>query len=73
MMVLPQDERKPLCEQLLRYLEKHPENRANAQRLLDFVLTTPDCFCRSHAEGHITGSAWLLNPTGDKALLTLHH
>ena len=73
MTAIPQDERKPLCEQLLRYLEKHPENSANAQRLLDFVLTTPDCFCRSHAEGHITGSAWLLNPTGDKALLTLHH
>lgn len=73
MMPLPQDERKVLCEQLLRYLESHPDNRENAERLLHFVLNTPDCFCREHRAGHITGSAWLLNPAGDKALLTLHH
>lgn len=69
---LPQDERRPLCEQLLRYLSAHPENKDNAERMLRFVLDTPDCFRRSHTEGHITGSAWLLNPAGDKALLTLH-
>ena len=41
--------------------------------MLDFVLSTPHCFERSHAAGHMTGSAWLLSPAGDKALLTLHH
>ena len=41
--------------------------------MLDFVRSTPHCFERSHAAGHMTGSAWLLNPAGDKALLTLHH
>lgn len=69
---MPQDERKQLCEQLTRYLASHPDNRENALRLLQFVQDTPDCFCREHQAGHITGSAWLLNPTGDKALLTLH-
>ena len=69
---LPRDARNKLCEQLLRYLETHPDNRENASRLLQFVQQTPDCFKREHQAGHITGSAWLLNPTGDKALLTLH-
>lgn len=73
MLPLPQDERKALCEQLLRYLDTHPDNAENATRLLHFVQQTPDCFCREHREGHITGSAWLLNPDGSKALLTLHH
>ena len=40
--------------------------------MCDFISTTPDCFERSHREGHITGSAWLVNPDGDKVLLTLH-
>lgn len=73
MQSLPQDERRELCEQLVRYLESHPDNATNARRLLQFVQQTPDCFRREHQEGHITGSAWLLNPDGNKALLTLHH
>lgn len=40
--------------------------------MLEFIRNTPDCFSRSNKEGHITGSAWLINPAGDKALLTLH-
>lgn len=70
---IPQDDRASLCEQLLRYIGKHPENEENARRVLDFVCSTPDCFRREHRAGHITGSAWLLNPDGSKALLTLHH
>ncbi len=40
--------------------------------MLRFLRSTPDCFERSNKEGHFTGSAWLVNPAGDKALLTLH-
>lgn len=73
MISLPTDERAALCLALQRYITRHPERADIAERILHFVVQTPDCFCRSHAEGHITGSAWLLNPGGDKALLTLHH
>lgn len=72
-MDIPRDSRKQLCEQLLAYMGSHPSRQQTAQEILQFVLTTPDCFERSHVAGHITGSAWLLNPQGDKALLTLHH
>jgi len=40
--------------------------------MVTFVNNTPDCFERSHAAGHITASAWVLNLADDKALLTLH-
>lgn len=69
---LPTDARRPLCEALLRYADIHPERAETAAEILRFVAETPDCFCRTQLRGHITGSAWLLNPAGDKVLLTLH-
>lgn len=71
-MNTPADHRKQLYEELLYYQRTHTERADVAQRILDFVQQTPDCFNRSHATGHITGSAWLLSPDGNKALLTLH-
>jgi len=71
-MEIPQDCRKQLCEELLHYISACPARRETALQTLQFVCDTPDCFERSHAAGHITGSGWLLNPMGDKALLTLH-
>lgn len=71
-MMPPTDHRYALCEMLTRYAASHAERRDVAARILEFVSSTPDCFCRICQQGHITGSAWLLNPAGDKALLTLH-
>ena len=48
-------------------------NEADAKpKMLEFVQANPNCFERELAIGHITGSAWLLNREGDKALL-MHH
>lgn len=68
----PTDSRARLCQELDFFAEKHPEQRGVADNMKQFISTTPDCFERSHSQGHITGSAWLVSPTGDKALLTLH-
>ena len=70
--IFPNDKRWQLYTQLIRYAERHPERREVAEQMLRFVAATPDCFERSHAAGHVTGSAWLLSPCGGKALLTLH-
>ncbi len=70
-MLAEHDPRRPLEEALLRYAARHPENMA-AERVLHFIREEPACFCRSHAAGHITGSAWLLDSQGEKTLLTLH-
>ena len=37
-----------------------------------FVETNPDCFERSLAEGHVTGSAWITSPDGLRVVL-IHH
>ena len=71
-MDIPCDIRKQLCEQLLDYISRTPERASVAEQVLQFVCNTPDCFERTHVSGHITGSAWLINPAGDKTLLTLH-
>lgn len=66
-------ERTNLCKALRIFAEKHPAQKITADRILTFIQEHEDCFERSCLEGHITGSAWLLNPAGDKVLLTLHH
>ncbi len=70
-MIPEHDPRRALEQALCRYLARHPQSEA-APRVLDFIRSSADCFCRSHAAGHITGSAWLLSPQGQKVLLTLH-
>lgn len=67
------DFRESLCQALHLFAQKHPEQKITADKMLNFVRSTPECFQRSNREGHMTGSAWLLNPAGSKALLTLHH
>lgn len=61
-----------LLSALADYARRHPERQAAAERIAHFVQGTPHCFERSHAAGHITGSAWVLAPAGERALLTLH-
>ena len=48
------------------------QQRLCRQAMLDFAAAHSDCFHRSCVPGHFTASAWLLNKSGDKALL-MHH
>ena len=43
-----------------------------ARNLLRFVEENPDCFSRSLVSGHITGSAWIVDPTRSAVLLVYH-
>lgn len=67
------DFRDKLNQELIFFAEKHPEQKITADKMREFIQRRPDCFERSCLEGHITGSAWLVNEREDKALLTLHH
>lgn len=40
--------------------------------ILDFVRQNPRCFERELEVGHVTGSAWLVDPPGERVLLTHH-
>jgi len=64
--------RKPLLELLRDYRTRHPEEADCAERIAKLVAEHSDCFERSCLPGHITASAWIVDPTGDRALLTHH-
>ena len=64
--------RQPLLDLLDRYLLRYPAEGDTTLRFRDFVVQNPQCFERSLKEGHVTGSAWILDSTGEKTLLTHH-
>ncbi len=64
--------RKKLLALLERYREENHEETDTVDRFVDFVSAHPDCFERSLAEGHITGSAWVVDKSGTRVLLTHH-
>jgi 8-oxo-dGTP pyrophosphatase MutT (NUDIX family) len=63
--------RKRILALLDRYGARHPDESVTG-RLRAFVEEHADCFERSCVPGHITGSAWILSPDGERALLTHH-
>lgn len=42
------------------------------QQILSFVQNNENCFKKNNEDSHVTGSAWLVNKTGDHCLL-MHH
>jgi 8-oxo-dGTP pyrophosphatase MutT (NUDIX family) len=64
--------RRNLLEQLQAYSQRYPEEHATVERFVDFVASEPRCFERDCWRGHVTGSAWLLDPAGTALLLTHH-
>lgn len=64
--------RNYLLEKLHAYAPSDPEEQSYKNRMISFIQQHENCFERSLDEGHITGSAWLLNKDKTKALL-LHH
>lgn len=48
------------------------EELDTVSRFISFVSGAPGCFLRSNIEGHMTGSALVVNPSLTKVLLTHH-
>ena len=55
-----------------QYKIRFPEESEVIGRITNFVESYPNCFSRELPNGHITGSAWLLDATLTKVLLTHH-
>ena len=64
--------RQQLLSLLLNYRSRFNTEAGYAARICDFVRQYPNCFDRELWPGHVTGSAWVVNPNRDKVLL-LHH
>jgi 8-oxo-dGTP pyrophosphatase MutT (NUDIX family) len=65
-------ERDALRKQLQRHLPADPREREMTARLLAFVEENPACFSRSLRAGHVTGSAWVVDPGRTCAVLVYH-
>ena len=61
-----------LAQLLNQYFPKDQAEVDCKNRMLQFLLKHPDCFERFLQVGHFTASAWLINRSGQKALL-MHH
>lgn len=64
--------RQLLLSQLERYHPADKEELAMRDRIMQFVRQHEDCFSRTLAIGHITGSAFIVNPERTHVLLTHH-
>ena len=61
-----------LKARLAAYRTRWPEESETVARFEAFVDSHPDCFHRSCRVGHVTGSAWIVDRTGERVLLTHH-
>jgi 8-oxo-dGTP pyrophosphatase MutT (NUDIX family) len=66
------DGRVPLIEDLRRHAPADAREAFDLGRILDFISRHADPFDRKIAEGHLTGSAFVVSPAGDRVLLLRH-
>lgn len=64
--------RQPILAALAVYRNRYPDEADVVDRFEAFVRDEPRCFHNDCWSGHITGSAWLLDGAGVRALLTHH-
>ena len=64
--------RQPLLTLIDSYSQLHPDEAATTERIRNFVTEQRLCFQRQLAMGHITGSAWLIDQSQQRVLLTHH-
>jgi 8-oxo-dGTP pyrophosphatase MutT (NUDIX family) len=64
--------RRSLISLLEAYTPSDATDAAARDRILRFVRAHDDCFERSLLEGHVTGSAWIINASRTRCLLTHH-
>ncbi|GAC1581077.1 MAG: NUDIX hydrolase [Candidatus Elarobacter sp.] len=64
--------RETLLEELRAYGPADAREAAMRERLVAFVRAHDDAFERTLALGHVTASAWIVDPSRTRALLTHH-
>ena len=64
--------RRNLSEAIERYHLRYPLEIEAVQRFRKLLAEYPNCFERTCWAGHITGSAWLVDASGEQLLLTNH-
>lgn len=65
-------EKLQLMDELDRYEERFPEDHEAVGKFREFIRSNENLFGRDNTEGHITCSAWIINPDHSAVLLTYH-
>ncbi|MBL8966937.1 MAG: NUDIX hydrolase [Spirochaetaceae bacterium] len=65
-------DREALRLLLEAHLPASPREAESRDLILRFLAENPEALGRENPAGHLTGSAWVLNRQGDRALLTHH-
>ncbi len=71
-MDVPTASRARLLDELRAYVPADAREAAMRARLVAFVAEQPDAFERSLQTGHVTASAWIVDPSRTHALLAHH-
>jgi 8-oxo-dGTP pyrophosphatase MutT (NUDIX family) len=61
-----------LLEKLRAHQPFNQDEKIDVETIMAFIERNSDCFDRTNPTGHITGSAWVVNPLRNRVLL-LHH
>lgn len=64
--------REKILALLASYHPQCVEQSGLCAQINSFVQDHPNCLGRDNFYGHVTASAWVIDPAGEKALLTLH-
>ena len=64
--------RRALLDLLDGYLPSSTSDAEARERIRAFVEAEPSCFERTTVAGHVTGSAWIVDPWRTRCLLTHH-
>lgn len=73
MLHLHMNERvEDLRRQFAAYAGRWPEEAVETTRFVELLDDAADPFVRERLQGHFTGSAWLVDATGTRVLLTHH-
>ena len=65
-------QRRNLRSALAAYADRYPQEQGTVQRFATLLGDHTNCFERTCWAGHITGSAWIVDPTRQQTLLTHH-
>jgi 8-oxo-dGTP pyrophosphatase MutT (NUDIX family) len=65
--------REKIQQQIVAFAETTPSREEEARRIADLIVASPRAAYRDNFDpGHLTGSAWVVDPASAKVLL-LHH
>ena len=64
--------RKYILDLLSSYIPSREEELGTLSRFCTFVSENSHCFARDLKQGHVTGSAWIIDKTRSYALFTHH-